>query len=537
MKIRMPDFTAIYSNKESAQAAGGEVRLGDARAWCELQGGALRVRAAAQDTPLMYLRMRWNFEKPIREPVRVFGDEWECCSGEMQWTGIVPTRCMPWVCMISNGSDLDRNYAGRRTDCFGVKVRPAAMCFWQVDHAGVTLWMDIRNGGSGVLLGGRELQVCEVVFGEYENMSAFSAGREFYKGLADGAIFAKNKVYGSNNWYYAYGKSSQEEIIADAKLIGQMCAGLENRPFMVIDDGWQKNPCDGPWDILRDTFSDMKALADSIRAEGAVPGIWIRFLSDRRKDTPWVTDEMRAGWDDKHLDPSHPAVLEFIAKQTRILTQDWGYRLIKHDFSTHDIFGWFGIWRKQQMSDYGWHFYDRTKTSAEIAMQYYATIRENSGEDCVIIGCNTIGHLVTGYAHLNRTGCDTSGTDWEDVRRFGVNTLAFRMLHHGIFYDIDADCVGIMGKIDWELNGQWLEALAMSGTPLFVSCKPGVTTQEQNEQLRAAFARGSMQADVMQPLDWMETCTPRLWLVNGEEVSFDWYPAEGTMSFYPKFEK
>lgn len=137
------------------------------------------------------------------------------------------------------------------------------------------------------------------------------------------------------------------------------------------------------------------------------------------------------------------------------------------------------------MCDDGWHVHDRSRTTAEITMEYYRTIRQDAGEDSVIIGCNAIGHLVAGYAHLNRIGCDTSGSE----RRFGVNSLALR-----IFYDIDAGCVGIMGKIDWKYNGQWLKLLSMSGTPLFVSCKPGVTSPEKRDDLRRAFARASRRA-------------------------------------------
>lgn len=92
--------------------------------------------------------MHWNFVRPIAQDARIFGDEWECCSGEMQWTGVGPTRCMLWVCMISNGSDSCADVSGRYTQCYGVKVCPAAMCVWQVDQEGVTLWMDVHNGAA-----------------------------------------------------------------------------------------------------------------------------------------------------------------------------------------------------------------------------------------------------------------------------------------------------------------------------------------------------------------------------------------------------
>lgn len=254
------------------------------------------------------------------------------------------------------------------------------------------------------------IPVCEVAFGEYADMSAFHAGRKFYQRLCDCAVFVPKPAHGSNN----------------------LCL-------------WKE--------FSRGNCGRCAPDRADVRRAGkpAVHG-------DRRR----LAGEPRDGL----LDVFNCA--RWPKKLTHKIVHEWGYRLIKYG-SPHDIFDWYGIWRKQQMCDDGWHFHDCGRTTAEITMEYYCTIRQAAGEDCVIIGCNTIGHLVAGYAHLNRVGCDTSGSDWEDTRCFGVNSLAFRMLYRRIFHDIDADCVGIMGKIDWKYNAQWLKLLSMSGTPLFVS--------------------------------------------------------------------
>ena len=42
------------------------------------------------------------------------------------------------------------------------------------------------------------------------------------------------------------------------------------------------------------------------------------------------------------------------------------------------------------------------------------------------------------------------------------------------------------------------------------------------------FARASLQADVMEPVDWMENTCPERWLVNGKEETFRWIPEEGS---------
>ena len=85
-----------------------------------------------------------------------------------------------------------------------------------------------------------------------------------------------------------------------------------------------------------------------------------------------------------------------------------------------------------------------------------------------------------------------------------------------------ADCVGILGLIDWKYNRQWLDLLAGSGSPLFVSCKPDVPSPDEFDDLRNAYAKGSLQADELIPLDWMETPYPSHYLLNGEKVSYDW---------------
>ena len=62
----------------------------------------------------------------------------------------------------------------------------------------------------------------------------------------------------------------------------------------------------------------------------------------------------------------------------------------------------------------------------------------------------------------------------------------------------------------------------MSGTPLFVSCKPSEAQGRVSADLRDAYARASAQRDALIPLDWMENNCPERWLLNGEEIRFEW---------------
>ena len=468
MKIRIPDFVALYHTGEKKIPSvkptfEGErvefdnrnlsetLECSEGRIELTLEGDELKVRATTYGVGIRYIQLRFN--EKTRKDVKILGDAYERGYGDLSWQTIRPERCMPWYMAASNGSDIVKSYTGRLTECFGVEVCPNAICFWQYDTEGVTLWLDLRCGGSGTELGGRMLDCATVIFKEYRDVSAHSALEQFASEMCKTPYLPTHKVYGSNNWYYAYGKSSHGEILEDTKLLADMCRGLENRPYMVIDDGWQPNSTDAPWDTGNERFPDMKGLCESMKELDVRPGIWVRYLinghNGKRKIT--VPEEWYLSRSKNVFDPSREDVLDYVAKITDRLTREWGYELIKHDFSTFDIFGKWGMAMVDKICDNGWSFYDRTKTSAEIIKNFYRVIRDNAN-GAVIIGCNCIGHLCATYHQLQRTGDDTSGYAWSKTARMGVNTLAFRNHQNGRFFMADADCVGITGAIDWELN-------------------------------------------------------------------------------------
>jgi alpha-galactosidase len=220
------------------------------------------------------------------------------------------------------------------------------------------------------------------------------------------------------------------------------------------------------------------------------------------------------------LDPSVPDVLAHVRESVRGLAA-WGFELIKHDFSTFDIFGRWGFEMAALLTSPGWHLADRDKTTAEIVLGLYKAIREGAGS-ALVIGCNTIGHLAAGLFELQRTGDDTSGKEWGRTRKMGVNTLAFRMPQHNAFFASDADCVGLTTAIPWELNRQWLDLLARSGTPLFVSTAPDAMGAPQRAALKSAFASAAKVLPPGEPLDWLDTTTPREWVLAGKPTKFDW---------------
>ncbi len=543
MKLRLPDQIKIFSSSvgfpaEGLTFSGGgcSARRDDVFVSMSIDKDdeksgkeSLALILTAVESPVKYLRLRWNFSSDEkRENVRICGDAWERAYGDLEWRGAVPERIAPWYMLVADGKNSSNGIG--RCDAYGVKTQPSALASWQYDPCGVTLWCDVRCGGEGVILGGRRLRVCDIIMEEYDGITSFEAGRLFCGRMCSRPLRPPSKIYGSNNWYYAVGKSSHEEILRDAELISSLAEGLENRPYMVIDDGWQKNPCDGPWDQGGEKFPDMARLAREIEDLGALPGIWVRLLADKAGEAAVGADAHLSPRPDT-LDPSTDEVIDYV-KETISRFVQWGYKLIKHDFTAFDMLGRYGNEMGKGVTAGGWSFADRSRTTAEITVSLYRAILEAAG-NAVIIGCNTLSHLSAGLVHLMRVGYDTSGRYWERTRGCGVNALAFRMIQHKTFYDIDADCFSITGILPRSLNGEWLRLLADSGTPLFVSVDPDKVTEEEKNDLRAALKKGSMQTEELIPLDWMDNTAPERYLSDGKEKRYLWYPETGTFSSIP----
>lgn len=530
LKVNRPDFIELTTETKTVTAKweNDDYNLDDINVKLNQDNEYLAIFLTAQTSKVKWIKLRWN-NLSWDKNVRFLGDAWERGYGDMEWKGMNPNRFMPWYfCAKSEAKSI----------CYGVKVRPSAMCFWQVDSLGMTLFLDVRCGGSGVNLKGRVIKLADVIACEMRDCTSFEAMQEFCGQMCEDPILPKYPVYGSNNWYYAYGKSSESEILADCDYILNLTKDIENKPYMVIDDCWQEHHRlneynGGPWTKGNEKFPDMKALADKLVQKGVRPGIWVRLLLNEDEN---IKNEWRLSHNNC-IDPTNPEALNYIKEDIKRIC-NWGYTLIKHDFSTFDLFGKWGFQMSPLVTDDGWHFYDDSLTSAEVVKLLYKVILDASVEasngETLILGCNTIGHLGAGYMHINRTGDDTSGVDWERTRFMGVNTLAFRLPQHGKFYEIDADCVGIDGGISWSMNKQWADVLAQSGTPLFISVRPNILDETEKQELHEILKVASKQEHHVIPADWEETTCPEHWQDKDHDIDckYQWFEETG-LKFNP----
>ena len=456
---------------------------------------------------------------------KVLGDMWERTYGDSAWRRVDAPKAprggaMPWYFLATDGV---------RTDGYGVKVQPNAFACWRAFPDRVTLSLDVRAGAAPVELGARALALCTLVSRRgAEGERPFAAGRAFCRAMCPAPRLPAAPVYGYNDWYCAYGKNTATNFLADAKFLvdamdAQPGAPVTNRPFVVVDDGWQnarKRGGDpsrpgGQWGAVNALWGmPMDVFARRVKALNARPGLWYR---------PFDPDEGKAGLP---VDPTDPKWERRLRAEIARFA-DWGMELVKIDFITYD---WGFTWGfeledspvKRPLP--AWR--DRSRTTAEVVRGLYRAMREAAGERMMIIGCNAIDHFAAGLFELQRTGDDTSGRAWARTRRMGPNTLGMRAIHNGTFYLNDGDCVGLVhaGAVPWHLNRQWLDLVARSGTALFTSWKRDLAADpEIARALGAAWKAASRATATGEPLDWLETPRPRRWRFgDGSEATYDW---------------
>lgn len=520
--LRAPDLVRAFGPENK------EVKLSKTRdgLW-EGDGVAVEAKVLADHVSLSlrspgkvcHVQLRWRGD--LTAIKRYLGDHWERSYADLEWRGTVAGRPMPWYFMA---------FDGKATHGYGVRTHPKAFCFWNADEEGISLWADVRNGGSPVELGSRTLEFAEVVCRPgLKGESPFQATREFCRLMCPQPKLLDHTVYGTNDWNYAYGNNSAELIAGVSGLVSELSPNAENRPYSVIDDGWsigaEKGHLGyGPWEGNKN-FGDMGAFADRLKKLGIRPGLWFRPLTPL-PDSP---NSWRSEREKSYLDPTLPEVLDHVAKHMKRFA-GWGYQMVKHDFTSWDMFGRWGFQMGGSVTRGGWHLHDRTITNAEAILNLYRTIREAAGS-VHLIGCNTFSHLATGFHEVQRTGDDTSGVSWNRNRRMGVNTLAFRAAQQGTMYSVDPDIVSITQSIPWEMTEQWMRLVSESGTALFVAMDPSIVEPKHRTALKKALEVASKPQQVGEPLDWLDTDCPRKWKLRGKKVEFAWMGEFGSWPF------
>src|SRR5450432_836600 len=153
--LRVPDRVTVYSGLKDRTPLTRSGKVWSAKNFSvttEVAGKSVAVLVAAPGASVTHIHVRWNAIISVK--LVALGDAWERSYGDLGWRNMVPERVMPWYFAT---------YDATSCHAYGVKTGAGALCFWQLDPEGVSLWLDVRNGGSGVQLGDRELPAATIV--------------------------------------------------------------------------------------------------------------------------------------------------------------------------------------------------------------------------------------------------------------------------------------------------------------------------------------------------------------------------------------
>jgi len=502
-------------------AGGSLFTFNDIEVSIKTNDNATGVYIQSPKTALKGVRLKWKYA--VKPTTKVLGDNWERTYGNAAWKSPDSNTKNPWYILLHDD---------KQTACFGVKTGCSTICWWTVNPDSIELTLNTHSGGAGVELDSRKLHAANIVTTESTvTETPFLTARRFCKLMCEKPRLPKQPVYGINDWYYAYGNNSAKLIKEQTALMAGLVTDTNNRPFSVIDAGWAQYspylPGDGGWadDFSKpnDKFKDMHVMAEEIVKLGMRPGLWTRALCAKYNDSKNLLLPVIKGRDDPKqpvLDPTIPENIERVKNNISIYKQ-WGFEMVKHDYSTYDITGRWGFEMSESITQPGWSFNDKSKTTAEVINHLYWSIREAAG-DMYLIGCNTMSHLSAGVFELNRIGDDTSGKEWARTRKMGINTLGFRMPQHNTFYAADGDCVGLTTRVPWEKNKQWMQLLAESSAPLFISAQPDALGADQKAFIKQCFAKVAKVQPIGEPLDWLTNPLPAKWKLDNKVVDFDW---------------
>ena len=304
-------------------------------------------------------------------------------------------------------------------------------------------------------------------------------------------------------WYY-YLNEINSGIIERSS--DEMAAHRETLPvrYVQIDDGWQV--CYGQWSENERFTVGMKALADKIKSDGFLPGLWFAPLWARiaqvAKDHPeYFAKDRDTREQTLCFDYSVPGTREYMREVFHRATYDWGYKYLKLDLMTTCL------------GDYVYS--DPDFNSLRNYKECMRLIVETVPEDTFLLGCTAPFMPYIGLVDGVRSSCDIFG-DWASLKETMLRTLK-RFYYHKRLFINDADCLIIRKSEneDDECQRQctrndeeiktYISATAASGGILMFSDKLSLLSDEQKKLLSYLFPQNK---DAAIPLDLFERSIP-----------------------------
>ncbi|KAF8929425.1 glycoside hydrolase superfamily [Dissophora ornata] len=274
-----------------------------------------------------------------------------------------------------------------------------------------------------------------------------------------------NQQSGWTSWYCHYENINEHVILENLQHFsgsghsrpeGHGGHGRSGWPAKVfqIDDGYTVV---GDWlDPNKEKFPrGMSFIAESIRDKGLTPGLWLApFLVSKKSKLSQEHPEWFVRSPNSELMLSHPFVSSYaldlensevrshLANVFRVVTQEWGFRMLKLDF----------LFAAAQVARNG-------KTRGQLMWEAMQMVRTWAGPETILLGCGVplgASFMVVDYC---RIGCDV-GASWDTMQRHfhdreyiscfnSLTSTLSRWAFSGRFFGNDPDVFFIR---DWNMG-------------------------------------------------------------------------------------
>ena len=287
------------------------------------------------------------------------------------------------------------------------------------------------------------------------------------------------------SWYY-YGPNISEKIILENM------SELKKRGVKVdciqIDDGWNINR--GEWEANDQFPKGMKWLADQIKEEGFIPGIWVAPLTatknseflKKNKDMFVKDFDSNEPYGLISLDLSTKKAQEYLYRLFYKLSQEWGYRYIKYDFICYGMTAG--------------KYFDPTFNGVKNYHKALEIMRSAVTEDTYLLSCTSPLYASIGKTHALRISRDIFER-WDSVKSVAAHVL--HRLHLNRYIKIDPDCALLRTskneddecfrkctRTEKEIE-TYLTLLGVSGGLIMLSDKISLLSDEQLEKFDYLF--------------------------------------------------
>ncbi len=248
------------------------------------------------------------------------------------------------------------------------------------------------------------------------------------------------KPAGYCTWYHKpYGRASDEQHIAETANFASTNLAPFGFQLVQIDDGWQEgkqrhgpaknfytHKPGGPYP------GGMKAVADNIKAQGLMPGIWFMPFAGDHEDPffqehpEWFVKTadgrpFTTPWGGTSLDMTQEGAREYVRSVAHRIAHEWGYQYFKLDGL------WMGTATRQMYVNDAYRpdsmgeaiFKNPRKTNIEAYRDGLKLVREAAGNKVFLLGCCIPQNMRSfggafGLVDAMRIGPD-NGSAWADL--------------------------------------------------------------------------------------------------------------------------